>query len=759
MATRFDRGFRFPLQKYSEEKALYTNFRYLQEYLNYIRKKDLYGVTVVIASSTSDNPERAHFRADGQNDDEQLQAAVDSLSSTGGTVVLLEGTYNIASQVTLPNSHVKLVGQGAKIDTDGTWLFGGGGQYHINGFEIIGGAAGIGIIRGSGKFIVTDNYFHDLKANYVMGAKSLVDISTWIVIGNFFEDIDLELGGVNLDISAVLISDEGGSRSAEGVFMGNYVEDITKTDDIGNSHYVVYSEGDRGFSVVGNFVADISTLDGFVADAAFASHNVIDGVMVDGTHDIDLDELGDVVISSVADNEVLAFDNSSGNWINQTAAEAGLAAAVHSHVGSDITDFAEVAQDAVGGILADSSEIDFTYADATPSITAALVAGSIDETKLDASVNASLDLADSAMQPGDDAADLGSDSATDGYVLTADGVGGAAWEEAPGAGSGISEVVEDTSPQLGGDLDAQAFDITGVTELAVEEVSVQNNTDAVEAGTFYASQTTGEERMTIAGGSGGLDDPYILLYGAADSGGAGSIFMRAAPGFNIAVDRTGTPRDVYFYGGTIYYTSSGTFDKADYPGLRAIEVECQAGGGAGGGAPSTAGGQISVGAPGGGGCYARSFILVSDLDTTEAVTVGAGGTGASGTTGGDGNSSSFDTISGEVSATGGGGGGVIAAGNTDAAVVGGNGGQSGVGDIVIGGHSAPATYRLLASAAVSNSGGNSFLGSGGTRVSSNTAGNPGVQGGGGSGTVNGASQSARTGAAGGDGVVIVHLHY
>ena len=43
-------------------------------------------------------------------------------------------------------------------------------------------------------------------------------------------------------------------------------------------------------------------------------------------------------------------------------------------------------------------------------------------------------LADSATQPGDDAADLGSGAATDGYVLTADGAGGAAWEAAAGGG-------------------------------------------------------------------------------------------------------------------------------------------------------------------------------------------------------------------------------------------------------------------------------------------------------------------------------------
>jgi hypothetical protein len=44
-------------------------------------------------------------------------------------------------------------------------------------------------------------------------------------------------------------------------------------------------------------------------------------------------------------------------------------------------------------------------------------------------------LADSAVQPGDDAGDLGSGAAADGYVLAADGAGGAAWEAASGGGA------------------------------------------------------------------------------------------------------------------------------------------------------------------------------------------------------------------------------------------------------------------------------------------------------------------------------------
>lgn len=40
--------------------------------------------------------------------------------------------------------------------------------------------------------------------------------------------------------------------------------------------------------------------------------------------DMDLDSLADVTISSPADKELLAYDDSSGEWINQTAEEAGL---------------------------------------------------------------------------------------------------------------------------------------------------------------------------------------------------------------------------------------------------------------------------------------------------------------------------------------------------------------------------------------------------------------------------------------------------
>jgi hypothetical protein len=208
---------------------------------------------------------------------------------------------------------------------------------------------------------------------------------------------------------------------------------------------------------------------------------------------------------------------------------------------------------------------------------------------------------------------------------------------------------------------------------------------------------------------------------------------------------------------TLYYTSSGTFDKADVPWLRAIRVKVQGAGGGGAGAVATGVGQVSGGGSGGGGGYAEKFITnIAGLSSSVTVTRGAGGSGGAGS-GGTGGSSTFDTVTGA-----GGEGGVSNSAQIPSNTFGdgGSGGAGSGGDLNVNGSGglsffAPQTDRIYFRGA-----GGSQLG-GGLRqlvTGSATNGLAGLlYGGGGGAAANPPSQSARNGGAGGNGIVIVEL--
>jgi hypothetical protein len=86
-----------------------------------------------------------------------------------------------------------------------------------------------------------------------------------------------------------------------------------------------------------------------------------------------LNDLTDVNTSGVTDGQGITFDSATGLWVATTLSGSGESTTV-----------------------SDTAEIDLTLTGSD--ITADIVTGSIDETKLDASVNASLDLADTSVQ-------------------------------------------------------------------------------------------------------------------------------------------------------------------------------------------------------------------------------------------------------------------------------------------------------------------------------------------------------------------------
>jgi hypothetical protein len=227
----------------------------------------------------------------------------------------------------------------------------------------------------------------------------------------------------------------------------------------------------------------------------------------------------------------------------------------------------------------------------------------------------------------------------------------------------------------------------------------------------------------------------------------------------------------YQYVGTRYYTSSGTFAKADPFGdasfdgakMRAIRVRMVGGGGGSGGNPATTVSTFALSGSGGGGAYAEKFITnIAGLSTSETITRGAGGAG--GAAGANAGSAGGQSSAFTVSANGGAGGTAGAAAELTTIVInpGGGDGTTANADLTIRG--SDGGFGMIASInrVAGLTGGASALGqSTRTVMSASGTGRPGVagalHGGGASGAASATDCAAVAGAAGGNGIVIVDV--
>jgi hypothetical protein len=212
----------------------------------------------------------------------------------------------------------------------------------------------------------------------------------------------------------------------------------------------------------------------------------------------------------------------------------------------------------------------------------------------------------------------------------------------------------------------------------------------------------------------------------------------------------------------VSFTSSGTFDKGDYPWLRHVRVMCVGAGGAGGRSELTGSGEGAAGGGGGSGGMSRSLIAVAALSSSETVTVGVGGAASTGSSAA-GTDSSFGTlVVAEGGSQGGTTGGVVAG-----ATAGGTGGlaSAATGDEKYDGSDGGFAWTRGDDIAVSGYGAPSFLGGGpeggvaGASISATSGGNTGrAPGNGGSGRAARQSLSAAAGGAGSGGIVIAELY-
>ena len=120
-----------------------------------------------------------------------------------------------------------------------------------------------------------------------------------------------------------------------------------------------------------------------------------------------------------------------------------------------------------------------------------------------------------------------------------------------GGGSGITAVVQDTAPQLGGDLDVNGFSITGsdVDITAADDITITALGGAADGDITITSADAGEINLNTAGG-----DIFLSTFGGGDitldTADGGTVFLTAVDG-TIDLTATVVSGTEYRTGGTV----------------------------------------------------------------------------------------------------------------------------------------------------------------------------------------------------------------
>ena len=181
-----------------------------------------------------------------------------------------------------------------------------------------------------------------------------------------------------------------------------------------------------------------------------ADHSKLNAIEASATADQTNAEIRTAVEAATDSNVFTDADHSKLNAIEASATADQTGAEIKSaYEGESNTNaFTDAEKTKLSGIETSADVTDATNVDA---------AGAVMNSDLD--TKGELLVGDGSGDPS--ALSVG----TNNYVLTADSseATGVKWAVAPGASGGISNVVEDTTPQLGGNLDVQASEITTST--------------------------------------------------------------------------------------------------------------------------------------------------------------------------------------------------------------------------------------------------------------------------------------------------------
>jgi len=329
--------------------------------------------------------------------------------------------------------------------------------------------------------------------NLTISGGNTVDLSTINSTGilNVVEDTTPQLGG-NLDLNGNQITGSGGSSVSESLNVLTLVGGSNGIIMRAGGNIVI---GDQAQDVVlGNSSNSVEFVNG--VDVDFTNTNVdFTSATVTGLSIVQgIDDLSDVDTSTTPPGvgQVLKWDGAQWEPANDSSGSGGIALTALSVVSASASASPSLVYNNTTGVftytppnlseLATDLDINGNDITGTGNIN---ITGSITSTAVGTpTITSATDIIFAANSGSGIVNVSGSKITNVGTPTAGTDAATKAYVDANGGGSGISNVVEDTTPQLGGNLDAQAFDITTTGKILYSNV-YSTEGDLPSASTYH----------------------------------------------------------------------------------------------------------------------------------------------------------------------------------------------------------------------------------------------------------------------------------
>ena len=223
-------------------------------------------------------------------------------------------------------------------------------------------------------------------------------------------------------------------------------------------------------------------------------------ILVKVQNGYELDELHDVSVGSPSDLDIIQYKSSSSMWTKASISNAGIAASVHTH------DY-QTSGTYVNAVIGTSPA---SVSTASGTSTVSIIAGSINSTHIADNAIVAAKINAGAV----DTAKITSGASLNGYVLTADGAGAAAFLAASGGGGGGVSSVAGTSPIISSGTTAITLSIQSASTSAAGAVQLSDSTSTTSS-VLAATPTAVKSAYDLANTAVQGDPFAAMMFGSS----------------------------------------------------------------------------------------------------------------------------------------------------------------------------------------------------------------------------------------------------